>query len=99
MGFNHFSGSIPPTIFNISSLKLIDFLSNMLYGILLEDLCIFVPKLKFIYLSWNETDGQIPSTLGECRELQLISLSVNKFSGFIPKAIGNLTLLQGLYLG
>ncbi|CAL5391093.1 unnamed protein product [Camellia sinensis] len=99
MQFNQFSGSIRPTIFNISSLELIDFAHNMMSGSLPEDLCVFLPKLEFLRLSHNEFDGRIPTTLGECRELQILSLSYNKFSGFIPKAIGNLTLLQILYLG
>ncbi|KAL7256953.1 hypothetical protein ACSBR1_010818 [Camellia fascicularis] len=71
----------------------------MLSGSLPEDLCVFLPKLEFLRLSENEFDGQIPTTLGECRELQIISLSYNKFSGFIPKTIGNLTLLQILGIG
>ncbi|KAI8001923.1 putative LRR receptor-like serine/threonine-protein kinase, partial [Camellia lanceoleosa] len=99
MGFNNLLGSILPTFLNISSLQWIDFTSNMMSGGLPEDLCVFHPKLEFLALSRNEFDGQIPSTLGECRELQIISLSYNKFTGFIPKAIGNLTLLQILYLG
>ncbi|KAL7211337.1 hypothetical protein ACSBR2_014252 [Camellia fascicularis] len=99
MGFNHFLGSIPPTIFNISSLELINFSYNMMFGIRPEDLCVFLSKLEFLALFENEFDGQIPSNLGECRELQIISLSYNKFTGFILKAIGNLTLLQILYIG
>ncbi|KAL7241997.1 hypothetical protein ACSBR1_014555 [Camellia fascicularis] len=99
MGYNNLSGSIPPTIFNISSLELIDFTYNVMSGSLPEDLCVFHPKLEILDLSGNEFDGQIPSTLGKCRELQIISLSINKFTGFIPKAIGNLTSLQILYLG
>ncbi|KAL7254293.1 hypothetical protein ACSBR1_008652 [Camellia fascicularis] len=99
MGFNHFSWSIPPIIFNMSSLQWIDFTSTMMSGSLPDDMCILVPKLKFVYLSWNEFDGQIPSTLGECRELQIISLSVNKFCGIISRGIGNLTMLKELYLG
>ncbi|CAL5412543.1 unnamed protein product [Camellia sinensis] len=99
MGFNYFSGSIPPTIFNISSLQWIEFRHNMLSSSLPEDLCVFLPKLEFLRPSEDEFDGQIPTTLGECRELQFLSLSYNKFSGFIPKGIGNLTLLQVLYLG
>ncbi|KAI7999926.1 putative LRR receptor-like serine/threonine-protein kinase [Camellia lanceoleosa] len=99
MGYNNLSGSIPPSIFNISSLELIDFTYNVMSGSLPEDLCACHPKLEILDLSGNEFDGQIPSTLGECRELQIISLSINKFTGFIPKAIGNLTSLRILYLG
>ncbi|KAI7986447.1 putative LRR receptor-like serine/threonine-protein kinase [Camellia lanceoleosa] len=99
MGYNNLSGSIPPTFFNISSLQGIEFRHNMLSGSLPEDFCVFLPKLEFLRLSLNEFDGQIPTTLGECRVLRFLSLSYNKFSGFIPKAIGNLTLLQILYLG
>ncbi|KAL7170242.1 hypothetical protein ACSBR2_035165 [Camellia fascicularis] len=68
-------------------------------GSLPDDMCILIPKLEFIYLSWNEFDVQIPSALGECKELQIISLSINKFCGIIPRGIGNLTMLVELYLG
>ncbi|XP_028097669.1 LRR receptor-like serine/threonine-protein kinase FLS2 [Camellia sinensis] len=64
-----------------------------------DDMCILIPKLEFIHHSWNEFDGQIPSTLTECRELQIISLSVNKLCEVIPRGIGNLTMLKELYLG
>ncbi|KAL7211327.1 hypothetical protein ACSBR2_014242 [Camellia fascicularis] len=99
MRYNNLSGFIPPTIFNISSLQWIDFTYNMMSGSLPKDFCVFLPKLEILSLSKNEFDGQIPSTLGECRELKFLSLSYNKFTSFIPKAIGNLTLLQILYLG
>ncbi|KAL7241981.1 hypothetical protein ACSBR1_014539 [Camellia fascicularis] len=94
MGYNNLSGSIPPTIFNFSSLELIDFTYNVMSGSLPEDLCVFHPKLEILDLSGNEFDGQIPSTLGECRELQIISLSINKFTGKIPQELGSLHSLE-----
>ncbi|KAL7211483.1 hypothetical protein ACSBR2_014366 [Camellia fascicularis] len=99
MGSNYLSGSIPATIFNMSSLESIDFTTASFSGSLPEDICVFLPKLKYLSLSENEFEGQIPSNLGECTQLRSMSLSYNKFTGFIPKAIGNLTLLQTLYIG
>ncbi|CAL5410093.1 unnamed protein product [Camellia sinensis] len=94
MGSNYLSGSIPATIFNMSSLESIDFTTAFFSSSLPDDICVFLPKLKFLLLSANEFEGQIPSNLGECRQLRGMSLSYNKFTGFIPKAIGNLTCFK-----
>ncbi|XP_059647326.1 probable leucine-rich repeat receptor-like protein kinase At2g33170 [Cornus florida] len=96
---NRLSGFIPASIFNISSLEDIAFTNNSLSGNLPTDMCYRLPKLYGLYLSFNQFDSQIPSTLYECLKLQFLSLSYNKFSGPIPKEIGNLTFLKGLYLG
>ncbi|XP_059627846.1 probable LRR receptor-like serine/threonine-protein kinase At3g47570 [Cornus florida] len=96
---NRLSGFIPASIFNISSLEDIAFTNNSLSGNLPTDMCYRLPKLYGLYLSFNQFDSQIPSTLYECLKLQFLSLSYNKFSGPIPREIGNLTFLKGLYLG
>ncbi|KAL7243526.1 hypothetical protein ACSBR1_015844 [Camellia fascicularis] len=100
MEHNQLTGSIPISIFNISSLQVIAFTGNGLSGNLPANMCHrHLPKLKFIYLSRNQFDGQIPSGLSECSQLQELSLSFNKFRGPIPAEIGNLTMLKKLYLG
>ncbi|XP_059637190.1 LRR receptor-like serine/threonine-protein kinase EFR isoform X1 [Cornus florida] len=98
MAWNQLSGSIPTSIFNISSLERIALDNNSLSGNLPVDMCYRLPKLHDFYLSNNQFNGQIPSTLYECSELQNLGLSSNKFSGAIPREIGNLTFLKDLNL-
>ncbi|XP_059671109.1 receptor kinase-like protein Xa21 [Cornus florida] len=62
-------------------------------------MCNNLPKLGGLHLSSNQLNGQIPSNLCKCRELQILSLSLNGFNGSIPREIGNLTMLKELYLG
>ncbi|MFQ6661778.1 hypothetical protein Gotur_029812, partial [Gossypium turneri] len=94
-----FTGQIPTSIFNISSLKTTDLSNNSLSSSLPNDMCQHLPKLEGLYLSWNELSGNIPFGMGKCNNLKILSLSCNQFMGIIPGSIGNLTRLQELYLG
>ncbi|XP_057476390.1 putative receptor-like protein kinase At3g47110 isoform X1 [Actinidia eriantha] len=97
---NLFSGSLPLRIFDMLSLQLIDFSNNSIIDSLPEDLCSRrLSKLRVLSLSTNEFYGHIPSTLGDCIELQYLGLNENRFNGNVPRGIGNLTMLKGLYLG
>ncbi|KAL2489368.1 putative LRR receptor-like serine/threonine-protein kinase [Forsythia ovata] len=97
--YNRLTGLIPLTIFNISIVEHLAFTGNYLSGNLPVDICHGIPRLKGLYLSFNELDGEIPANLSECSQLQLISLSGNKYSGSIPSEIGRLRTLKILYLG
>ncbi|XP_040967092.1 receptor kinase-like protein Xa21 [Gossypium hirsutum] len=103
LGFNQLSGQVPSFIFMISSLKAISLTSNSLSGSLPNDMCQHLPKLEGLYLSLNELSGnipssQIPSSIGECYQLQLLILPTNQFSGLIPESIFNSTTLQEIDL-
>ncbi|EYU30656.1 hypothetical protein MIMGU_mgv1a025198mg, partial [Erythranthe guttata] len=97
--FNKLDGLIPISIFNMSNLESLALTGNILSGDLPADFCGGIPRIKELYLSSNEFNGQIPSTISKCSQLRLLSLSYNKFSGFVPRGIGNLTSLEILYLG
>ncbi|KAL2501077.1 putative LRR receptor-like serine/threonine-protein kinase [Forsythia ovata] len=97
--YNRLSGPITLTIFNISTLEILSFRENNLFGNLPVDICRGLPRIKSFRLSSNELDGEIPSNLSECSELQFLSLSYNKFRGSIPSEIGRIRTLQILYLG
>ncbi|XP_071918301.1 uncharacterized protein [Coffea arabica] len=96
---NQLTGSIPLSIFNISTMEKVGFTFNNLSGTLPVYLCRHLPNLSRIALSFNQIHGQIPSSLSQCSQLEMLSLSDNNFSGSIPKEIGNLEMLEGLYLG
>ncbi|KAL2501022.1 putative LRR receptor-like serine/threonine-protein kinase [Forsythia ovata] len=97
--YNRLTGLITFAIFNISTLEILSFRENNLSGNLPVDICRGLPRIKSIRLSSNELDGEIPSNLSECSQLQLLSLSYNKFRGSIPSEIGRIRTLQILYLG
>ncbi|XP_058199767.1 receptor kinase-like protein Xa21 isoform X2 [Rhododendron vialii] len=99
MEYNQFTGSIPASIFNISTLEIVGFSYNGLSGNLPATVCHRPSKLQALALPWNNIDGEIPSGLSGCSELQTLSLSFNNFRGRIPMEIGNLTMLKKLYLG
>ncbi|XWS19721.1 hypothetical protein CRYUN_Cryun31cG0040400 [Craigia yunnanensis] len=96
---NYFNGYLPSTVYNLSYLQIIDLTSSGLSGDLPDDLCNYFPKLEVLRLDFNEFSGSVPSSLGDCTNLQNLSVSYNRFNGFIPRSIGNLTRLKEVHLG
>lgn len=89
------TGHIPSSIFNMSSLKVIDLTNNSLSGILPMDIRSWhLPVIETLHLSYNQLTGKISSCIWECRGLRSLSLSDNNFTGSIPTTVGNLTLLR-----
>ncbi|XP_016571199.2 probable LRR receptor-like serine/threonine-protein kinase At3g47570 [Capsicum annuum] len=99
MQYNQLTGSIPFTIFNISRIEFIAFTGNGLSGSLPNGLCNGLPILKGLYLSDNKLQGNMPTSLSNCSQLQILSLSKNEFDGPIHSEIGRLRNLQKLALG
>nr|XP_018626076.2 LRR receptor-like serine/threonine-protein kinase EFR [Nicotiana tomentosiformis] len=96
---NRLTRSIPPTIFNITSIQRIALTGNNLAGKLPTTICDHLPNLEGLYISFNYLNGVIPPNLEKCRKLQLLSLYENEFIGTIPRELANLTALRGLALG
>ncbi|EOY27942.1 Leucine-rich repeat protein kinase family protein [Theobroma cacao] len=92
------TGGIPASIFNISSLTKLVLFNNSLSGSLPDNMCHHLSKLEVLIISLNEFSGHIPSSIGECSNLQNLSLSTNRFNGTIPRSFGNLTSLKRLSL-
>lgn len=101
MDKNCFYGPIPPPIFNLPLLEIMTFKNNTLWGNLPIHMCKndSLPKLRELRISFNNLYGEIPSSLGQCSQLELISLYKNHLVGNVPRGIGNLTLLTEVYLG
>ncbi|XP_073034968.1 uncharacterized protein [Primulina eburnea] len=99
MGYNFLVGSIPSSIFNISSLQYVDIANCNLTGPFPSGMCSSPSQLERVYFHVNEIVGQLPESIGECSKLKILSLSHNNITGSIPKGIGNLTMLQMLYIG
>ncbi|PHT49726.1 hypothetical protein CQW23_09473 [Capsicum baccatum] len=103
VNFNSIEGHIPVSqmprgwrVFNISRIEVISFRSNSLSGKLPNGLCSGLPILKALHLSFNKLHGDIPTSLSNCSQLQLLGLSENDFDGPIHSEIGRLTNLQRL---
>ncbi|WJX46780.1 non-specific serine/threonine protein kinase [Trifolium repens] len=91
-------GEIPFSLFNISSLIVINLNKNNLNGILPHEMCHQFPQLQMFTLHTNDYSGIIPRSIGNCTSLQYFSLADNFFEGSIPMEIGHLNQLQVLQL-
>ncbi|CAI9090640.1 OLC1v1025459C3 [Oldenlandia corymbosa var. corymbosa] len=96
---NSLQGNIPAEIFNMSSLERISLGQNSFSaGFLPDDMCRHFARLKYLGLGGAGLNGQIPSNIGQCSQLQQLYLYSNALTGKIPKEIGNLERLQVLSL-
>ncbi|XP_031118122.1 probable LRR receptor-like serine/threonine-protein kinase At3g47570 [Ipomoea triloba] len=98
MTYINVNGTIPEGIFNISSLKFIAFSGNNLVGRLPTGIGYGLKYLEEFYLISNFLSGVIPDSISNCSGLSIISFSDNQFSGALPTFLGNLRLLERLYL-
>lgn len=96
---NLLSGSVPPSIGNVSSLTSILLGQNNLSGIIPETLG-HVAKLLELDLSFNSLSGNVPLSLYNMTSLQNFSVGSNGLIGKIPSHIGySLPKLQSLIMG
>jgi Leucine-rich repeat (LRR) protein len=90
------SGTIPPSIFNLSSLINFGVPVNQLHGSLPPDLGITLPNLEVLLLHTNLFRGVIPVTLSNASSLSNIQISSNFFTGLVPTLVGSLPNLRFL---
>ncbi|VAH72124.1 unnamed protein product [Triticum turgidum subsp. durum] len=104
LGGNHFTGTIPSSVSNISSLVALGLVQNGFSG--------YVPPtlgkmgaLQYLNLADNKLEAndnkgwEFITSLANCSQLQKLILSNNSFGGQLPGSIVNLsTSLQQLYL-
>ncbi|CAK9218041.1 unnamed protein product [Sphagnum troendelagicum] len=93
LSYNHFNGSISPSVWsNISKLNVLNLSNNKLYGILpIMDLQYCPNSLKSLNLGGNNLTGLFPSNLFNCSfMLQEVNFDNNNFNGVLDLQI-NLT--------
>ncbi|KAL5835454.1 hypothetical protein ACOSQ4_014951 [Xanthoceras sorbifolium] len=98
-------GNIPEKIGNLNNLETFNLYGNQQISGTIPPTIFNISSLDTIDFAFNRLSGNIPddmcsipSSLGQCKELLRISLDNNKLTGIIPRNIGNLSLLQELYL-
>ncbi|CAM8955348.1 unnamed protein product [Rhodiola kirilowii] len=102
---NYFTGIIPPTIINISALKIFDVGVNKLHGNIPESMGM-LNNLKIFSVGQNNIgsgkidDLEFLSSFANLSNLEHLVLWDNQFGGVIPQSVGNLSLsLRDLNLG
>lgn len=92
-----FSGTLSPSIGNLSHLRSLWLQNNQLSGPIPVEIG-KLSALQTLDLSDNQFIGEIPSSLGLLTHLNYLRLSRNKLSGQIPGLVANLTGLSFLDL-
>eukprot|EP01018_Ginkgo_biloba_P028056 Gb_27308 [translate_table: standard] len=98
-GYNQLSGVVPIELGKLHLLELLhlqynQLISNNLLSGTIPDSFAYLPQLRRLFLHGNNYLGNIPTSLGECRNLEVLDLSHNRFSGSIPPNIAGLPNLQ-----
>ncbi|KAK2983925.1 hypothetical protein RJ640_017846 [Escallonia rubra] len=78
------SGTLSPSIGNLTNLQIVLLQNNNLTGPLPSELG-KLPKLKTLDLSDNFFTGEIPSSISNLKSLEYLDLSFNNLSGPVPR--------------
>ncbi|XP_068340014.1 probable LRR receptor-like serine/threonine-protein kinase At3g47570 [Pyrus communis] len=91
------TGSLPPSIGNLSYLTRINLGSNNFRGEIPEEIG-RLQSLHFLNLSHNSFGGKIPTNLSQCTQLKTIEFSYNEVTGSIPNQLSSLLKLNHMQL-
>ncbi|KAL5701216.1 non-specific serine/threonine protein kinase [Ranunculus cassubicifolius] len=91
------SGTLSPSIGNLSFLRFLDFSDNKFHGIMPEEIGRLF-RLQHLNLSDNSFEGQIPVNLSQCTDLRRIDFIQNNLTGNLPTKLGSLSKLEFLAL-
>ncbi|KAI7993326.1 Phytosulfokine receptor 1 [Camellia lanceoleosa] len=98
LSINFLCGSLPPSLFQMSNLQVIDLSKNDFSGSI--PMCINLPFLEIFDIFDNSFESSVP--VGICinsTRIWIIGFAVNHFFGRIPSGFGNYSLLELLWLG
>lgn len=88
---NNLTGSIPPEIGLLDSLKILKLHANQLTGSIPPELS-NCTSLRDLYLNDNQLNGVIPAELSNLENLPRLDLQDNELSGNIPESFSNFFL-------
>ena len=92
LGVNQFTGMVPSSSYNISSITLLSLSYNQFHGSLPTYIASALPYLQDIQLASNHFTGPLPVSLSNISSLT----ASNKFTGNVPWNLGHLKQLQVL---
>ncbi|XP_048140723.1 probable LRR receptor-like serine/threonine-protein kinase At3g47570 [Rhodamnia argentea] len=87
-----FSGTIPPSLLNLSSLIQFGALDSPIQGSLPAGLGLTLPNLQIFSIAKNQLEGPIPPSVSNWTKLEVIQSGANKLSGKVP-SFGNMPWL------
>ena len=96
---NNLSGTIPPSIYNISSLISLALASNNLWGEIPRDIGIRLPNLLLFNFCINKFTSKISWSLHNLTNMKVICMADNLLEGTIPPGLGNLSFLEMYNIG
>ncbi|XP_047268890.1 LRR receptor-like serine/threonine-protein kinase EFR [Capsicum annuum] len=94
---NQLTGSIPTSLFNISSLFVVSLVFNSLYGSRLlgeGNIVSNLKELQVLSISFNNITGEIPRNIGCLSKLEEFYIGDNPIKGTIPASLANISILQ-----
>ncbi|KAL4586326.1 hypothetical protein LXL04_010962 [Taraxacum kok-saghyz] len=91
-------GSIPPSLGNIQTLRILSLSQNKLTGEIPDRICALT-NLQQLDLSYNQITGSVPQEIGGLKSLTIFDLSYNMVNGQLPSSFGRLQSLQKIDLG
>ncbi|KAI6704614.1 hypothetical protein NL676_007576 [Syzygium grande] len=95
--FNGFTGPMPRSLRNCTTLIRVRLESNFLSGYLDRDFGVY-PNLNYLDLSYNKLKGVLSPNWGSCLKLMLLKVAGNEIGGTIPDELGKLSVLGVLNL-
>ncbi|XBI11283.1 hypothetical protein VPH35_138374 [Triticum aestivum] len=96
--YNSLSGTVPNTLYNISSLTYLGMGMNILVGEIPYNIGYTLPNIQTLIMQGNNFTGQIPISVANTTNLQVINLRDNSFHGIVP-SFGTLPSLVDMNLG
>ena len=74
-------GEIPSSLFNISSMRVLNLEGNKLNGSLTEEMFRQLPLLEYFYMARNQFVASIPKSISNWTMLEELYLGGNSFTG------------------
>ncbi|XP_060967123.1 probable LRR receptor-like serine/threonine-protein kinase At1g56140 isoform X2 [Cannabis sativa] len=96
LGYNFLTGSLSPSIGNLTNLQYLDLSMNALSGEVPKELGL-LSQLSSLYILSNNFSGPLPPELGNLTKLELFSFSSCGVSGEIPSTFENLQSIKEFY--